>query len=55
MSNDASQTVTVPYNLCREVILAAMEELCGRLADLGEVEEAWEIRRTMDEQYPEGS
>ena len=54
MSNtNNSETVTIPLNMNREDILAAMEALCGRLADLGEVEECWAIRGTMDEQCPE--
>jgi len=48
-----TDTLTIPLNLSREDILAAMEALCGRLADLGEVEECWAIRGTMDEQYPQ--
>jgi len=46
---------SIPLNMSREDILAAIDTLCGRLADLGCVEEAWKIRGAMDEQFPEGT
>jgi len=46
-------TATIPTNMSRGSIVAAIDALCARLADLGDVEEAWELRGVLDEQYPE--
>ena len=46
-------TATIPTNTSRGNIVGAIDALCARLADLGDVEEAWELRGGLDEQYPE--
>ena len=45
--------LVIPLNMTLEEILEAMEDLCGRMADLNAVEECWAIRATIGEQFPE--
>lgn len=47
----ATATLVIPLNMTLDDILAAMEDLCGRMADTGAVEECWKIRETIDDQF----
>ena len=53
MNKATDTTAIIPTNMSRGSIVDAIDALCARLADLGDVEEAWELRGVLDEQYPE--
>ena len=46
--NNEAETLSIPVNMNTSDILNVMDELCARLADSGNVSEAWNIRHIID-------
>ena len=48
MTTTKDQSINIPTNMSTSDILQAIDTLCARLADNGEVDEAWKIRHIID-------
>jgi hypothetical protein len=48
MATTKDQSINIPTNMSTSDILQAIDTLCARLADNGEVDEAWKIRHIID-------